>query len=79
MKQYQMCQCWLKQHNQIYDTSTTSWIPEKFAKLGKILQLKNLNGWSNGWEVISVGARKSSSFVIERSSDYRTHRNGSDV
>lgn len=34
-----------------------SYIPEKFAVVGKILQLKNDDDtWTDGWRVISAGA-----------------------
>ena len=45
-------QCLLKKGN----IEQTSWIPEKFAHVGKILKLKNEDDkWSNGWIVCFVG------------------------
>jgi len=47
-------------------TTTTSWIPEKFAKMGKYLELRNSNGeWVNGWKVVSVGARQTKTNLDE--------------
>jgi len=38
-------------------TWKTTWIPEKFAKKGKYLTLRNDKlEWINGWEVIKVNA-----------------------
>jgi hypothetical protein len=35
-----------------------SYIPEPFCVVGKILKLKENNGWSNGWEVLSAGEKR---------------------
>ena len=48
------CQCELMKEN----TRQVSWIPEKFAKLGKILKLKENGEWIDGWKVISVGTAR---------------------
>ena len=46
-------QCRLKRDN----TETVSWIPEKYAKVGSILKLKNNNGdWVDDWAVLSAGS-----------------------
>lgn len=37
-------------------TQTTTYIPTKFAKVGKHLRLKNEHDvWTDGWVVLSVG------------------------
>ena len=55
------------------------WIPEKFAVLNQVLELKEENGtWSNGWVVKQIGARKGSEEVNERSRDYKKQRKASD-
>lgn len=36
--------------------NTVSWIPEKFAKKGHMIKLKNGEQWVNGWIVESVGS-----------------------
>ena len=64
-------QCKLKKGN----TETTSWIPEKFAKKGKFLKLKD----DNGWEVISVGGMMDEKEVQDRSRDYKKTRLASDI
>jgi len=56
-----------------------AWIPEKFAVKGKYLELKEDDGWENGWQVMEVGVRQASEAVRERSLDYRNQRKASDV
>ena len=34
---------------------TTSWLPEKFAVVGKVLRLRCVGTWSDGWCVVRVG------------------------
>lgn len=65
------CQCKLKRG----DTYQVSWIPEKYAKVGKYLKLKD----DDGWEVIIVGSKKDSKEVQRRSVDYRHQRKASDI
>lgn len=43
-----------KYHCQKGDTYQVSWIPEKYAKVGKYVKLKD----DDGWEVIEVGTKK---------------------
>ena len=52
-----------------------SWIPEKFAKVGKYIKLKN----DNGWKVIETYSRELSKFVSERQMDYKHQREVSDI
>ena len=59
-------------------TRTTSWIPEKFARQGKYIKLKETDGWKDGWLVMEVGARMSEDQVRERSQDYKHQRKASD-
>lgn len=48
-------QCWLKKNN----TIQVAWIPSKFAKVGKYVELKEKDVWDNGWAVTNVGASMS--------------------
>lgn len=49
-------QCSLERKNPSGTTNTVSHIPIKYAVVGKILKLKNLNGeWEDSWVVTSVG------------------------
>lgn len=45
-------QCRLKR----FKEERVTWIPSKYAVEGKILKLKDNDNWTNGWEVIYVGA-----------------------
>ncbi len=57
-----------------------SFIPEKFAEIGRFLKLKNDGEWSNGWEVINVYPPLIDSEVVQaRSRDYKSHRKATDV
>ncbi len=46
-------QCKLQRGN----THQTSWIPEQFAILNKVLKLKNGEEWEDGWVVKEVWSR----------------------
>ena len=58
---------------------TTSWIPEKFAKVGSIIDIKERGKWVNGWKVMTSGTRMPVSEASERSNDYRYQREASDI
>lgn len=49
-------QCTMEKNEGNKKSVLTSWIPEKFAKKGRILELKcrESGTWSNGWVVKSV-------------------------
>ena len=51
----------------------TSWLPDKYAVLGKILDLKTRGAWSEGWRVIEVyhETKLDDDWVRERSQDYK--------
>jgi len=54
----------------------TSWIPEKYATVGKYLKLKD----EDGWQVKSVGDEKrTQKEVLARSRDHLKQRQVSDV
>jgi hypothetical protein len=58
---------------------TYSWLPEKYAKKGKVLGLKNDDGeWEEGWVVDEVWAKRRSTDVLAMSEFYKTHRDGTD-
>lgn len=57
-------QCVLKKSN----VQTISWIPEQYAKVDKILSLKE----DDGWKVVEVGPiRLPESTVVDNSKDYK--------
>ena len=57
----------------------TSWIPEQFAKEGKILDIKEGEHWVKGWKVVDVFTRASEEYVVEHERDYKTQRKASDI
>lgn len=54
-KQPQYVQCVLRKNTKLQ----TSWIPERYAVVGKFLKLFENNTWENGWQVISRGVKVS--------------------
>lgn len=79
---YLMKQCRLvrKHDDQAIDV-LVSWIPDKFAKKGKLLKLKQNDGrWEQGWVVDHVYSQcMLYDEVKERSQDYKHHRKHSDI
>jgi hypothetical protein len=61
----------LKKNN----TICQAWIPEKFAKKGKVIKLKN----EDGWIVTDVYFRMESTLVNDNSQDYKSHRKATDI
>jgi hypothetical protein len=57
----------------------TSWIPERFAKVGKFLKLLEDDVWDDGWQVAFVGGRRTALEANDRSQDYKRQREGSDM
>jgi hypothetical protein len=54
----------------------TSWIPEEFAVVGKVLKLKNADGiWDNGWIVQTAGQnRVAENMLPDYHSEIKGHR-----
>lgn len=60
--------------------SRTYWLPSKFAKKGKYLQLKMASQWDDGWrvqEVYSIGLPHK--VVMTLNEAYRNQREVSDI
>lgn len=58
----------------------TAWIPEQFAREGKLIGIKNGDGtWDEGWKVIGVHGRASEEYVVEHERDYKHQRKASDI
>lgn len=65
-------QCTLIKGSQRY----TCWLPSKYAIVNNYVKIKD----EDGWLVFSVGdTQLDSKYVEERSRDYRTQREGSDI
>lgn len=67
-------QCRMTRKHSTGKTVVVSWIPEKYAVLGKFLQLKDNDEWVNGYEVELVSEN-----YTENPPDFRkairAHRN----
>jgi len=68
-------QCLLKKDN----SYQISWIPTKYAKCDKVLELKTGGKWENGWTVEKTMTTQSSDIVESNSREYRTHRKVTDI
>lgn len=69
-------QCELRKEGRV----EVSYIPQKFAQTGRILELKNNGTWENGWVVASVyGPPRSDEDVLANRDNYKYHRNNTDV
>lgn len=56
-----------------------AWIPEKYAKIGKVIKLKIDGVWEDGWKVVFLGAKSPAKEVEDKSRDYLKQRESSDV
>ncbi len=58
------------------ESHQTSWLPETFAVLGKVLKLRGADGaWDNGWVVRRVGSyRAPDDSVPDAHKDIKGHR-----
>ena len=75
-------QCTMEKNEGEVKSFLTSWIPEKFANKGRVLELKcrETGTWSNGWIVKSVGSfQRDKTEVIQRSQDYKTMKRVTDI
>jgi hypothetical protein len=68
-------QCKLRKGNQLM----WSWLPSKYAKVGKVLDLKDDGEWERGWTVEEVWGEARSLDVLARADLWRHHRDGTDA
>jgi len=69
-------QCHLRKDN----IRQVSWLPVQFAEVGKILSLKEEEGWEDNWIISSVGdIQLSDAVLLERGRDYLNTRKASDI
>ena len=69
-------QCRLHRHGAIQ----VSWLPTEFARKGHYVRLKENGEWTDGWQVAEVfPGQMASKIVQERSRDYKSHRDGTDI
>ena len=74
-KQTEYVQCILKKDTKLQ----TSWIPARYAVVGKYLKLLENNIWENGWQVISKGVRVSKQSLEFLSESHKRTRTSSDI
>lgn len=58
MKSIYYRQCQLVKKEGVSTLNQVSWIPEKFAIMGKVLKLKEGETWDDHWIVSSVGGTR---------------------
>lgn len=52
-----------------------SWIPTKYASLGRIVKLKNDQGeWEDGWTITSVGEKTPENVIPDIHAGIKAHR-----
>ena len=80
MKTTHYRQCILERIVDFQTIQQTTWLPEKFAKEGEVLKLKDeADNWVDGWVVQSVGARRTDKENELNQTLYRRTRKVSDV
>ncbi|KMO34867.1 hypothetical protein VQ02_18260 [Methylobacterium variabile] len=74
-------QCELSRHRLVHVTKQVTWLPERFARVGGYVKLKEEGGWQDGWRVTAAypEARLSHEVLMERSQDYKRTRAASDI
>lgn len=73
-------QCILERKNKDGSISRQcTWLPEKFAAVNKVVELKEGNEWEDGWIVKEVHSRKLSDEVNLHSRDFTKQRKASDI
>jgi hypothetical protein len=73
-------QCVLRRKTATGHEQSTSWIPEPYCVVNKVLQLKNDMGeWTNGWVVMETSDPKPEEWVHAHERDYKKNRKASDI
>jgi hypothetical protein len=57
----------------------TAWIPERYARKGRVLRIKQGDVWADGWEVTETYVKKPARVVEATERDYLKQRSVSDV
>lgn len=66
MKKETYTQCYLAKGNWYQ----LAWIPTAFAVVGKVIKIKETDGWDDGWIVRNVYGTKPADRVEKHSRDY---------
>ena len=73
-------QCTLRRPTENGYSVDTAWIPSEFAKVGKIIKIKQADdSWEDGWKVVSTGTTRSAEWLQGHERDYLHQREASDV
>lgn len=57
----------------------TTWLPEKFAHIGKVLEIEVSSGvWQNGWSVYEIYSRVRTQDAVQWERDFKRIR-GEDI
>jgi hypothetical protein len=68
-------QCQLVRPHGRGEMRQTSWIPEAFAVVGKVLRLREADDWQDGWVVSAVGPfRRAFEELPDPHGDIKRHR-----
>lgn len=67
-------QCKIEQQKGNITKTIVSYIPEKYAIVGKMIKLKNDNAWTNDWVVKTVGDRVHEDYLPDSHTDIKAHR-----
>ncbi len=74
-------QCSLERIDGATTLKTTSWLPEKYAKKSRLVDLKGDDGeWTRNWVVTSVGSTSiDGDMANSRSRAWAKHREATDI
>ncbi len=72
-------QCQLVRNLPDGEVRLTTWLPAEYAILGKILMLKELGKWENGWLVKDCGEIADQKAVHRMSWNHTRQRRASDI
>jgi hypothetical protein len=72
-------QCGLVRQLENGSEHTTSWIPECFAEVGETLKLRGVNGWVDGWKVVTASHPMDAKTVEANSRSHLHQREASDI
>lgn len=77
---YTQCKLEKQYDNTCRAYSYVVWIPSKFAKIGKMLTVKQDDeSWSDGWKVVATYTTQKAAQVEEDARDYLHQRKASDI
>lgn len=81
MREVNYTQCRLKKKTEAGSMHQMSWIPTEFAKVGKVIKLRDedTDVWDDGWVVEAAYSTRSWEEVNKASQLYKHQRKASDI